>query len=126
MVPDPDWWHHVTPAGLRKVAGSLPAATEQIQWKKDRVFKVGGKMFACSGTERNSKYSFKVDDERFLELTDQPGIAPAPYLARAKWIQIDPATCELSDREVEALVQRSYELVLSRLPKKKQREILGD
>ena len=114
----------MTPAVLRKVANAMPAATEQIQWENDRVFKVGGKMFACSGLEKDSKYSFKVDDERFLELTDQPGIVPAPYLARAKWIQIDPAACELADRDIKALVRRSYDLVLAKLPKKKQREIL--
>ena len=101
----------------------MPGSTEQIQWEKDRVFKVGGKMFACSGIEKNSRYSFKVDDERFLELTDLPGIVPAPYLARAKWVQINPSKCELPDRDIEKLVKRSYELVLSRLPKKKQREI---
>ena len=35
--------------------------------------------------------SFKVEDERFLELTDRPGIIPAPYLARAKWIYVENA-----------------------------------
>lgn len=113
----------MTPAKLRKIANALPAATEQIQWEKDRVFKVGGKMFACSGIEQSSRYSFRVDDERFLELSDQKGVCPAPYLARAKWIQIDPAECELPDRDIEKLVKRSYELVLSKLPKKVQREI---
>lgn len=113
----------MTSAELRRICKSLPAATEQIQWKKDRVFKIGGKMFACSGIERDSRYSFKVDEARFLELTDQPGISPAPYLARAKWVQIDPAVCELPSRELDALVRRSYELVLSKLPKKTQREI---
>ena len=113
----------MTPAALRKLCMSLPAATEQIQWENDRVFKVGGKMFACSGIERDSKYSFKVDDERFLELTDRPGVVPAPYLARAKWIQIDPGNCELPQRELEKLVRRSYELVFAKLPKKAQREI---
>ena len=116
----------MTPAQLRKLANTLPAATEQIQWGDDRVFKIGGKMFACSGLEQDSKYSFKVDDERFLELTDQPGIIPAPYLARAKWVQIDPAACELTKRDIEALVRRSYELVLAKLPKKTQRELSGE
>ena len=110
-------------AKLRKIANALPATTEQIQWGDDRVFKISGKMFACSGIERDSRYSFKVDDERFLELTDQPGICPAPYLARAKWIQIDPAECVLSDNEIEKLIKRSYELVVSKLSKKVQREI---
>ncbi len=113
----------MTPANLRKICNSLTGATETIQWKKDRVFKVGGKMFACSGTERHSKYSFKVDDARFLELTDLPGIVPAPYLARARWVQVDPACCELPNRAIEDLVRRSYELVFSKLTKKAQREI---
>ena len=110
-------------AGLRRIANSLPACTEQIQWGDDRVFKGGGKMFACSGIERNSRYSFKVDDERFLELSDQRGIVPAPYLARAKWIQIDPSECELPDEDIEKLLRRSYELVLAKLPKKIRRQI---
>lgn len=109
---------------LRSLANALPGATDQIQWEKDRVFKVGGKMFACSGTETDSRYSFKVDDARFLELTDQPGICPAPYLARAKWVQVDPATCQLSREELEGLVRQSHALVLARLPRKTQREIL--
>lgn len=113
----------MTPARLRKIANSLPAATEQIQWGNDRVFKIGEKMFACSGIEKDSRYSFKVDDERFLELSDQRGVCPAPYLARAKWIQIDPSECELPDRDIETLIRRSYELVLSKLPKKVQRQI---
>ncbi len=105
---------------------ALTGATEQVQWGDDLVFKVGGKMFACSGLEKDSRYSFKVDDERFLELTDQPGIVPAPYLARAKWVQIDPASCELPAGEIRALVERSYELVFGKLTKKAQREIRGD
>lgn len=113
----------MTPAKLRKTCLSLPGATEQIQWGKDRVFKVGGKMFACSGIERSSRYSFKVDDHRFLELTDLPGIVPAPYLARAKWVQVDPAACTLRDADLDALVRHSYELVFAKLTRKLQREI---
>lgn len=110
-------------AQLRRVCAALPGATEQIQWEKDRVFKVGGKMFACSGLEKDSRYSFKVDDERFLELTDQDGIVPAPYLARAKWVQVDPLTCTLPESELTELVHRSYELVFSKLTRKMQRTI---
>ena len=96
----------MTPAALRKLCKSFPGATEQIQWEKDRVFKVGGKMFFCSGLKPESRYSFKVDDERFLELTDQPGIVPAPYLARASWVQIDPANCCLPDSARRALTRK--------------------
>lgn len=110
-------------AKLRKICNALPGATEQIQWGKDRVFKVGDKMFACSGTEPDSRYSFKVDDDRFLELTDCAGITPAPYLARARWVQIDPDVCPLADAEIQRLVQRSHELVFAKLTKKAQRQI---
>jgi predicted DNA-binding protein (MmcQ/YjbR family) len=104
---------------------SLPGATETIQWGDDRVFKIGGKMFACSGLVKDSLYSFKVDDHRFLELTDMEGINPAPYLARAKWIQIEPKRCKISSDDLKDLVRNSHTLILAKLPKKTQREIKG-
>lgn len=110
-------------SALRKICNSLPGATENIQWGEDRVFKIGGKMFACSGIERDSKYSFKVDADRFLELTDLVGVVPAPYLARAKWIQIDPNVCELPDAEIETLVRESYAMVLGKLSKRLKAEL---
>ena len=113
-------------AALKALCMALPGATETIQWKDDRVFKVGGKMFACSGTKPDSCYSFKVDADRFLELTDQPGIQPAPYLARARWVQIEPADCLLPEAELAVLVRRSYELVFSRLTKALQHSIRPD
>jgi predicted DNA-binding protein (MmcQ/YjbR family) len=106
---------------LRKLCLSLSGATETIQWGDDRVFKIAGKMFACSGLEDDSNFSFKVDEHRFLELTDVPGVRPAPYLARAKWIQIEPARCELANKDLANLVRNSYELVFGRLPKKTQK-----
>lgn len=78
----------------------------------DIVFSVGEKMFAVTGSATPAEgMCFKVEDDRFLELTDRPGIIPAPYLARAKW-----------DQEAAALLRRSYEL-LAKLSKKLQREI---
>jgi predicted DNA-binding protein (MmcQ/YjbR family) len=65
----------------------------------------------------------KVDDDRFLELTDRPGIIPAPYLARARWVAVDSADA-LSDEEAAQLLRRSYELVFAKLTKKLQREIV--
>ena len=111
---------------LGEICLSLPAATVNVQWDDDRVYKIGGKMFACSGLDTGSLYSFKVDEHRFLELTDLPSVRPAPYLARAKWVQVDPSECALDDDELEDLVRHSYELVLGKLTKKLQRELLPD
>jgi predicted DNA-binding protein (MmcQ/YjbR family) len=104
---------------------SFPGCTEDIKWGADLVFSVGTKMFAVTGNEAPAEgMSFKVEDERFLELTDRPGIVPAPYLARAKWVYVN-AAADLCDDEAAALLRRSYELVFAGLTKKLQREILA-
>ena len=110
-------------AELRTLCLSLPGATETIQWGDNRVFKVAGKMFAVSGLDADSAFSIKADPARFLELSDQPGIQPAPYLARHKWIKVEPGACALPGADLEALIRQSYELVFAKLTKKLQREV---
>jgi len=101
---------------------SFPGCTEDTKWGDDLVFSVGAKMFAVTrNTAPARAMSFKVEDARFLELTDRPGIVPAPYLARAHWVQVEAAA--LSDEEAAQLLRRSYELVFAKLTKKLQREI---
>jgi predicted DNA-binding protein (MmcQ/YjbR family) len=109
----------------KAVCRSLPGATEDIKWETNLVFSVGEKMFAVTGADGSERgISFKVDDDRFLELTDRPGIIPAPYLARAKWVYIENPKA-ISDTEAAQLLKRSYQLVFARLTKKLQREIEG-
>jgi predicted DNA-binding protein (MmcQ/YjbR family) len=102
---------------LRKTCLSFAGATEQIQWKDDLLFKVAGKMFALTPLEPAQVWlTLKADPEEFAELTERPGILPAPYLARAKWIAIEsPET--LPQMEVAALLRKSYELVVAKLPR---------
>ena len=81
-------------------------------------------MFAVVGdpSHKESGIGFKVDDHRFLELTDREGIIPAPYLARAKWVLVQDAK-RLGDAELKTLIARSRELVVAKLPKKLQLEL---
>ncbi|MDE2427875.1 MAG: MmcQ/YjbR family DNA-binding protein [Burkholderiales bacterium] len=111
----------------RKFCAALPGVTSDIKWGNVLVYSIGGKMFAATGAEGldSQRFSFKVDDERFLELTDRPGVIPAPYMARAKWIKIAAADA-IDDKEAQALLRRSYELVFARLTKKLQRELSHD
>jgi predicted DNA-binding protein (MmcQ/YjbR family) len=114
-------------AALKKHAESLPGVTTDIKWGADWVASVGGKMFLAGGPEPGTwdSCSFKVEDHRFLELSGLPGFAPAPYLARVKWVQLkNPKALPLT--ELKALVSRSHALVLAKLSKKLQREILGE
>jgi predicted DNA-binding protein (MmcQ/YjbR family) len=104
---------------LRKFCATLPGATRDIKWGADEVYSVGQKMFAVFGIDRGkgSGMSFKADDARFLELTDRPGIVPAPYLARAHWVLLERADA-LPLAEAQALLARSHALVLAKLPRK--------
>lgn len=113
-------------ARLAEHAMTLPGATQDIKWGNDWVASVGGKMFLVGGRDPKTwkSCSFKVDPHRFLELTGLPGMAPAPYLARAGWVAVDnPKALPLS--ELKALVTRSHALVLATLTKKAQKEILA-
>jgi len=103
---------------LRKICLGFPGATEHIQWEDDLLFKVGGKMFAITPLEPARLWlSLKADPEEFAELIERPGIIPAPYLARAKWIAIESAEA-LPPMEVVDLLRKSYALVLAKLPHK--------
>ncbi|MEO1246706.1 MAG: MmcQ/YjbR family DNA-binding protein [Pseudomonadota bacterium] len=110
-------------AELRKLVLSWPGTSETLQWGNNRVFKVGSKMFAVSGYEPDSLYSFIVGAERFLELSDLPGFKPAPYFARLKWVQVDEENTELPPGALEELLHDAYAIVFARLTKKLQREI---
>ena len=107
----------------KKLCAGLPGVTQETKWDDDLSFCVGGKMFAVGCVDPEARrISFKVDDDAFLALTDRPGIVPAPYLARAKWVQIRDMKA-VSDSEAEALLRRAYEIVFGKLTKKLQREI---
>ncbi len=101
---------------------SLPGAKEEIKWVKDLCFTVGGKLFCVTGLEGEFQFSFKVDDEIFEELSNLDGFAPAPYMARAKWVLVTNPS-RLSRKEAEGYIRRSHELVVARLPRKEREEI---
>lgn len=109
----------MTPKQLRKLCGKWPGVGEDVKWGADLCLLVADKMFLVTGMGGGA-FTIKVDDDRFLELTDRPGISPAPYLARAKWVKVEPGA--LADGERDALVRRSYELIRAKLPKALQRE----
>lgn len=114
----------ITADQLEALCGHWPGVTRDIKWGVDGVFSVCGKMFAVTpwdGSE-GGRISFKVADERFLELTDQPGIIPAAYLARARWISIiEPQ--RFSTAELETFILDAYTLIRAKLTKKLQAEL---
>jgi len=110
---------------LQAFCASLPQSAHDVKWGADLCFLIDTKMFTVFAIHdgKPANVCFKCDPERFLELTDQPGIVPAPYLARAHWVLVEK-TGALTDAQAQALVRRSYELIVAKLPKRRQRELL--
>ncbi len=88
------------------------------------AYKVGGRQFAYFKTSEPQRWRFsiRVTPERFLELTDQPGIKPARYMQRFHWVTIVNVQA-MNEEYLKELVQWSYSKAVSGLSKKAQLEI---
>lgn len=105
---------------VRKYCLAMPHATETVQWGDDLVFKVGGKMFAAVVLVPAKVWlSFKCSPEEFAELTERPGIIPAPYSARYYWVALETHDA-LNFAELERFLRSSYDMVFAKLPRKTQ------
>jgi predicted DNA-binding protein (MmcQ/YjbR family) len=103
----------------RSFCNRLPAATQDIMWGADLCFSVGGRMSpvtVCKGGKAHG-FSFKVDANRCLELTDRPGIRPAPEIARAKRVSVDGADA-LTNAQARELLARPHAPVAAKLTRK--------
>lgn len=104
-------------AAFDKACGKLPAAILSVQWGDEHVWKVGGKMFAmASPSRRPFSCRLKASDVARQALAGTPGVAPAPYLARAGWLAI--ADGALPDGEIVDMLRVAHALIAARLPKK--------
>ena len=103
---------------LRLFCLSLPGVTEDIKWENDLCFCIGEKMFCVTGADATPfTASMKVKPKEYEELASREGIAPAPYLARYKWILVKDINA-FSNEEWKHYVKQSYELVKEKLPKR--------
>jgi predicted DNA-binding protein (MmcQ/YjbR family) len=88
------------------------------------VFKVAGKMFALSGLDRTPlKVSVKCEPELAVALREtHPAIRPGYHLNKRHWntIALDGS---LPDQLVRDLIEDSYDLVVSALPKRVRGEL---
>ena len=107
--------------------GSLPHTTHVVQWGGAEVWKVGGKVFAVGGWNKDSDTfaaSFKCSAMTFEMYKDEPGVRPAPYLASRgmMWLQrFDDRT--LDDDALKDYLAESHRIVAAGLTKKLQREL---
>jgi len=107
---------------------TLPATKMVVQWGESHVWKVGDKVFAICGPwgedrpDGSLKISFKASDMAYHMLTEEPGLIPAPYLGRYKWVQMQEADA-LSDDDLAAYIAEAHKIVAAKLTKKVRREL---
>jgi predicted DNA-binding protein (MmcQ/YjbR family) len=104
---------------------NLKGTTHVIQWGGASVWKVGGKIFAIAPLYEEAEYqriSFKCTELSYDILTQQEGIIPAPYLARAKWVQVlEPHG--MKDEDIKDYIRTAYDIIKVKLTKALQREL---
>jgi predicted DNA-binding protein (MmcQ/YjbR family) len=107
------------PEALRDMLLGFPGATEAPPF-----FKVAGKVFAIAplgGDERPLLIGLKCDPELAEALRANPAIRPG-YANRIHWNTVVLGG-SLDDGFVRELVEDSYDLVVSGLPRRLQREL---
>ena len=105
---------------------TLRHATNVVQWGGCSVWKIGGKIFALCAPEtkdgNHPKISFKCSDMVYEILRDEPGIIPAPHLARAKWVQLT-APDAMGDEDIKQHLNVAYEIIVGKLTRKIRAEL---
>ena len=115
----------VDAAALRDWCLGRPGAVEDFPFTAEHsVFKVHGKMFAISALGRTPlEVSVKCEPELAVELrASYPEIRPGYHLNKRHWntITLDHS---LPDQLLRDLIEDSYDLVVSKLPKRVQAEL---
>ena len=106
---------------IQQYCKSLPGVTEDVKWEDDLCFNIGGKMFAVTSLTEKDTLSFKVNPEEFDLLIETSQFEPAPYLGRYQWISMD--FTQIPENELRSYLEKSYQLIRSKLPKKVLRKI---
>jgi predicted DNA-binding protein (MmcQ/YjbR family) len=108
------------------MCAGLPGASSTLYGPPSNilVYSVGDKKFAYfkTSTPEQWRFSFRVSPDRFLELTDVPGIKPARYMGRFHWVTVVNPNTLPADYLAE-LIDWSYRKALASLGKARQAAI---
>ena len=113
------------PEELRAQCLSFPGAAETFPFgPKTSVFKVAGKMFALSQLDESPlRISLKCEPELAEQLRHaHAAVIPGYHLNKRHWntVILDGS---LPGEMIRDMVEDSYDLVVSRLPKERQRAL---
>ncbi|WP_086349383.1 MmcQ/YjbR family DNA-binding protein [Candidatus Enterococcus clewellii] len=114
---------------LKKEAETFPGASVYYResWDCD-YFDIAGKFFAMLGENKEGDeiFTFKGEPEENELLREQYSfIVPGYYANKTHWNSIILKDNTFNEAQCAALLKKSYELVVAKLPKK-VRETLGE
>src|SRR6202171_6869736 len=108
---------------LKQFCRRLPSSTETLYGEPSNflVYSVGGKKFAYFKTSQPERWRFstRVAPDRFIELTDFPGVKPARYRGCFHWVTIVEVR-RFPASYLTELVGWSYQKAFASLRKAKQ------
>ena len=113
---------------LKKFCRNLPGASERLLPDPYNILvysldKTNFAYFKTSEPER-WRFSIKVSPDRFVELTDVPGVKPARYRGRHHWITIVDVS-RFPAGYLKELVEWSHRHALDGLRVSRRRELLA-
>ena len=108
---------------LKQFCRDFPHAAETLYGEPYNflVYSVGGRKFAYFKTSQPERWRFsiRVTPDRFIELTDVPGVKPARYRGRFYWITIVNVST-FPAGYLKELVGWSYQRAFTSLSKARQ------
>jgi predicted DNA-binding protein (MmcQ/YjbR family) len=115
----------IDPAGLRGLCLTFPGSAETFPFGPETsVFKVAGKMFALSRlAQRPLRVSLKCEPPLAEQLRrSHAAVLPGYHLNKRHWntVIIDGS---MSDQIIKDMIEDSYDLVVSKLPLARRREL---
>lgn len=102
-------------------------ATEGTPFGDDvLVFKVSGKMFALlAPDEVPPTANLKCDPDHALALRDRyEQVRPGYHMSKKHWNTVDLES-GIPERELQAMIDHSYQLVIASLPKRARQRLAG-
>ena len=111
---------------LQSFCKQLPASVATSHGAPANILRytVGGRGFAHFKTSAPEmwRFSIKVSPDRYLELTDVPGVQPARFLGRHHWVTIVKVG-GFPEAYLKELVEWSYRRAADGLSKSARREL---
>lgn len=109
---------------FREFCISKKGVSEEMPFDdKVLVFKVMGKIFALTDIDDFESINVKCDPDKALELREKyQAVSPGYHMNKKHWNTIQ-MNGELDDQQIKHWINHSYELVVSKLPKKTREEL---